>query len=79
MWIINYSIIQLFIYFDQSYIWVRLEHGITEQVCNYLTCKINVICLSDSVFLVQLTGRECNNTAVLTSIREIEGVKVKKG
>ncbi len=44
-----------------------------------LTCELNVVHPGDSVVLVQLTGRQCNSTAVLTSIREVEGVKVKDG
>ena len=57
------------------YSWWQLDAWLFIQ----LTCELNVVCPSDSVFLVQLTGRECNNTAVLTNIREVEGVKVKGG
>ena len=42
------------------------------------TCELNVVGPNDGVFLIWLT-MEYNNTAVLTSIREVEGVKVKDG
>ena len=43
-----------------------------------LTRELDVVGLNDGVFLVWLT-MEYNNTAVLTSIREVEGVEVKEG